>query len=149
MLERALERGLVADAAIASSGAQRAAFWEVRHSVSEANKKAGMGINTDCAVPVSAVPRFIDAATEAARAILPGVPIIVVAHLGDGNVHFIPFSSFAAVGALPDRDAAASADQAAVNEVAHALGGTFSAEHGIGRVLHRRDGCSSRRSRST
>ena len=135
VLERGTAAGLVVDAAVAASGAQRAAWWEVRHSVSEGNKKAGMGINTDPAVPVSAVPAFIERATAAAHRILPGAPIIVVAHLGDGNVHFIPQASFAQWRAFADADAVAHAVKHAVNEVAHALGGTFSAEHGIGQVL--------------
>jgi len=135
VLAQALDAGLVLDAAVASSGAQRAAWWEVRHSVSEGNKKAGMGINTDPAVPVSAVPAFIERATEAAHRILPGAPIIVVAHLGDGNVHFIPQASFEQWRRFDDADAVAHAVKHAVNDVAHALGGTFSAEHGIGQVL--------------
>jgi FAD/FMN-containing dehydrogenase len=135
VLGQAAEAGEVLDAVIASSGAQRAAFWEVRHSVSEGNKKSGMGINTDCAVPVSAVPEFIERATKAAHAALPGAPIIVVAHLGDGNVHFIPQASFEQWRAFGDADAVAHRVKHAVNEVAYELAGTFSAEHGIGQVL--------------
>jgi FAD/FMN-containing dehydrogenase len=129
------EAGDVRDAAIASSGAQRAAFWEVRHSVSEGNKQAGMGINTDCAVPVSAVPAFIERATQAAHEVLPGAPIVVVAHLGDGNVHFIPMASFDQWRSFADPDDVSHRVKHAVNEVAHDLGGTFSAEHGIGQAL--------------
>jgi len=120
---------------LAASGAQRAAFWEVRHSVSEGNKKAGVGLTTDTAVPVSAVPEFIERATAAVHAIVPGLPIILVAHLGDGNVHFIPFYTHAEWEALPDREAMGLRIKHAVNEVGHALGGTFSAEHGIGQTL--------------
>jgi FAD/FMN-containing dehydrogenase len=138
-LQEVLEQGagadLLQDAVIASSGAQRTAFWEVRHGVSEGNKKAGMGINTDCAVPVSAAPEFIARATEAVHAILPGVPIIIVAHFGDGNVHFIPLASFEQWQAFDDADALAHRVKHAVNQVAHELGGTFSAEHGVGQVL--------------
>lgn len=135
VLQQGVTAGEVRDAAIAASGAQRAAFWDVRHSVSEGNKKAGMGINTDCAVPVSAVPEFIERATRATHAILPGAPIIVVAHLGDGNVHFIPLASFEQWRSFPDAEATAHRVKHAVNEVAHELRGTFSAEHGIGQVL--------------
>ena len=135
VLEQGVSAGKVLDAAIAASGAQRAAFWELRHSVSEGNKKAGMGINTDCAVPVSAAPEFIERATRATHAILPGAPIIIVAHLGDGNVHFIPLASFEQWRSFPDPDAIAHRVKHAVNEVAHELRGTFSAEHGIGQVL--------------
>jgi FAD/FMN-containing dehydrogenase len=126
---------LIEDAVLAASEAQRAAMWEIRHSVSEANKKAGVGLTTDCAVPISAVAAFIDAANAAIRRIVPDMPSIVVAHLGDGNVHFIPFLAFADWERLADRDETARRIRHAVNDVAHSLGGTFSAEHGIGRTL--------------
>lgn len=135
VLAQGAERGWVDDAAIAASGAQRAAMWQVRHSVSEGNKKAGVGLTTDSAVPVSAVPEFIERATAAVHQIVPGLPIIVVAHLGDGNVHFIPFFSLAQWQALPEREAVGLRIKHAINEVGHALGGTFSAEHGIGQTL--------------
>jgi len=134
VLTQALEDELLDDAVIATSATQRAALWDVRHSVSEANKKAGVGLTTDAAVPVSAVPRFIEDARRAVHRIVPGLPILVVAHMGDGNVHFIPFFTFDAWDALNDRDATASALKRAVNDVAAALGGTFSAEHGVGRA---------------
>ncbi|PWC76828.1 FAD-binding oxidoreductase [Azospirillum sp. TSH64] len=134
ILEDAFGDGLLTDAALAASEAQRHAMWEVRHSVSEANKKAGVGLTTDCAVPLSAVPAFIDAANAAVRALVPGLPSIVVAHLGDGNVHFIPFFTFDAWNAVADREALAAAIRHAVNDEAARLNGTFSAEHGVGRV---------------
>ena len=135
VLEQASDKALLLDAVLASSNAQRAAMWEVRHSVSEGNKKAGVGLTTDSAVPVSAVPEFIARATTAVHDIVPGLAIILVAHLGDGNVHFIPFFSFAQWEALPDREAVGQRIKHAVNEVGHLLGGTFSAEHGIGQTL--------------
>ncbi len=94
-----------------------------------------MGLTTDCAVPVSAVPAFIDKATEAVRCIVPGLPMVVVAHLGDGNVHFIPFFEFDEWQALTDRAGTAHKIRRAVDDVAVGLGGTFSAEHGVGRML--------------
>jgi len=132
VLEQAAQRELLHDAVIAASDAQRAALWEVRHSVSEGNKKAGVGLTTDTAVPVAAVPRFIDEATRAVHRLVPDLPILIVAHLGDGNVHFIPFFRFDVWAALPDRNATAAALRRAVNDVASGLGGTFSAEHGVG-----------------
>ncbi|WP_262527073.1 FAD-binding oxidoreductase [Agrobacterium tumefaciens] len=134
VLEQAFEAELIGNAMIASSEAQRAAIWEVRHSVSEANKKAGVGLTTDCAVPVSATPQFIDQATQAVKAIVPSAEIVVVGHMGDGNIHFIPFFSFDAWNAFSDRDDLASRLRHAVNDVADNLGGTFSAEHGVGQV---------------
>jgi len=132
VLAQAAEQGWLHDAVIASSQAQRAALWEIRHSVSEGNKKAGVGLTTDTAVPVACVPRFIQDATRAVHQLLPDLPILIVAHLGDGNVHFIPFFTFDAWAQQPGRDAMAAALRRAVNDVAHALGGTFSAEHGVG-----------------
>ena len=135
VLERALARDLVADATIGASEAQRTAMWAFRHSVSEANKKGGVGLTSDSAVPVSAVPAFIADATVAVRSIVPKVPVVVVAHLGDGNVHFIPFFTFEHWAALDDRDGTAARIRQAVNDVAAAHGGTFSAEHGVGQTL--------------
>ena len=133
----AMEAGLVVDAVIAASGAQRAAFWEFRHSVSEANKKGGVGLTSDTAVPVSAVPAFIEAATAAVQALVPNLPVVIVAHLGDGNVHFIPFFSFEIWNGLADKDAMARQVRRTVNDVAARFGGTFSAEHGVGQTLIR------------
>lgn len=135
VLQLGIEQGLIEDAVLASSGAQRAAMWEVRHSVSEGNKKAGVGLNTDCAVPLSAVPEFIERATRAAHGVLPGLPIVVVAHLGDGNVHFIPMVGFTQWESLKDKQSLAESVKHAIDQVAHDLGGTFSAEHGIGQIL--------------
>jgi FAD/FMN-containing dehydrogenase len=135
VLERAFARGFIADAVVGTGETQRAAMWEFRHSVSEANKKGGVGLTTDCAVPVSAVPAFITAASQAVRSIAPDLPIVTVAHLGDGNVHFIPFFNFGQWDAIADKDAFAQRVRRAVNDAAVALGGTFSAEHGIGQTL--------------
>ncbi|UWU67513.1 FAD-binding oxidoreductase [Bradyrhizobium sp. NC92] len=135
VLEQALEAGLVSDGVVASSEAQRKAMWLLRHSVSEANKKAGVGLTSDTAVPVSTVPAFIDQAMAAVRAIVPDLPFIIVGHMGDGNIHLIPFFSFAEWDALPDRDVTAQKIRRAMNDVASSLRGTFSAEHGVGRTL--------------
>ncbi|VVE49701.1 2-hydroxyacid dehydrogenase [Pandoraea communis] len=133
-LGEAIEQGLVEDAVIAANDTQRADLWEVRHSVSEANKKAAVGLTTDCAVPVSSVPEFIDAATRAVHAVVPGLDIAIVGHMGDGNVHFIPMFSFAAWSALPDSASMGDTMRACVNDVAARLSGTFSAEHGVGQT---------------
>lgn len=133
-LGEAVEQGLVDDAIIAANETQRADLWEVRHSVSEANKKAAVGLTTDCAVPVSSVPEFIEAATRAVHAIVPGLDIAIVGHMGDGNVHFIPMFSFEAWAALADSAATGDAMRACVNDVAARLAGTFSAEHGVGQT---------------
>ncbi|GGF63073.1 D-2-hydroxyacid dehydrogenase [Azorhizobium oxalatiphilum] len=135
VLEEAMEAGLVEDAVIAASEAQRHTLWEIRHSVSEANKKAGVGLTTDCAVPVSAVPTFIEKAAEAMWAEVPGLPYIVVAHMGDGNVHFIPFFTYPQWEEVEDKEAMAHKMRHVVIDVSNQLDGTFSAEHGVGQTL--------------
>ncbi|WFU39320.1 FAD-binding oxidoreductase [Bradyrhizobium sp. CB82] len=135
VLERALEDGIISDGVVAASEAQCKAMWLVRHSVSEANKKAGVGLTSDTAVPVSAVPAFIEGAMAAVRAIVPDLPFVIVGHMGDGNIHLIPFFGFAEWDALDDRDAVAQKIRRAMNDVASSLRGTFSAEHGVGRTL--------------
>ncbi|WP_066268933.1 FAD-binding oxidoreductase [Hydrogenophaga palleronii] len=129
------ERGLLRDAAIAASEAQRAAFWHIRHGISEANRKAGMGLSTDVAVPVKSLAVFIENASRAVLARWPQLEIVLVAHMGDGNVHFIPRYSFEAWSQVEDQPVVADAVRAAVHDEAVALGGTFSAEHGVGYVL--------------
>jgi FAD/FMN-containing dehydrogenase len=134
-LSQLFERGLVRDAAIATSESQRAAFWHIRHSISESNRKAGMGLSTDVAVPVKSVALFIEQASQAVQARWPKLDIVLVAHMGDGNVHFIPRFSFEEWARIPNQGEVADAVRAVVHDVAVSFGGTFSAEHGVGHVL--------------
>jgi len=134
-LSQLFERGLVRDAAIATSESQRAAFWHIRHSISVSNRKAGMGLSTDVAVPVKSVALFIEQASQAVQARWPKLDIVLVAHMGDGNVHFIPRFSFEEWARIPNQGEVADAVRAVVHDVAVSFGGTFSAEHGVGHVL--------------
>lgn len=134
-LSQLTSQGLLRDAAIAANEAQRAAFWHIRHSISESNRKAGMGLSTDVAVPVKSLAVFIDEASRAVQARWPEVVIVLVAHMGDGNVHFIPRFSFEQWARMPHPSEVADAVRAVVHDVAVSLGGTFSAEHGVGHVL--------------
>lgn len=135
VLGTALEQGEVLDAVIATSEQQAADFWHIRHSVSEANKKEGMSITHDVAVRSSDVAPFIKAADEAAAKLFPEAYSEVVCHLGDGNVHYILMFTHAFWAALPDAEAFALEVERAIHDVAARFGGTFSAEHGIGRKL--------------
>lgn len=132
VLEQALADGLVADAAIAESEAQRAAIWRLREEHSEAQKREGASVKNDVSVPVSKVPEFIRRATAACEALMPGVRAVPFGHMGDGNIHFNLMQP-------PGSDAAwfLAQDHAimdTVNEVVRALDGSFSAEHGVGRL---------------
>lgn len=134
-LSSLFEQGLLRDAALAANGAQRDTFWRIRHGISESNRSHGMGLSTDVAVPVASVGAFIDAASAAVTAVYPQAGIVLVAHMGDGNVHFIPMFSFEDWNALPDPSAVAEDVRRRIHDVANAYQGTFSAEHGIGSVL--------------
>jgi FAD/FMN-containing dehydrogenase len=132
VLEQALADGIVADAAVAESEAQRAAIWRLREEHSEAQKREGASVKNDVSVPVSKVPEFIRRATVACETLMPGIRAVPFGHMGDGNIHFNleqPAGSDAAWFLAQDH-----AIMDTVNEVVRALDGSFSAEHGIGRL---------------
>ena len=135
ILQTAFSRGLVTDAVIAASEAQRTSMWDLRHNVTDAIKAAGRGISHDIAVPVSKIPEFLRRITPALEQRFAGVQIIIVGHLGDGNLHFVPVFTNAAWAAFPDPDAVIDEVHQLTYGVVNELGGTFSAEHGIGRYL--------------
>ncbi|KAB2850572.1 MAG: FAD-binding oxidoreductase, partial [Hyphomicrobiaceae bacterium] len=134
-LADAAARGIVADAAIAQSEAQSRSFWRLRHTLSEANKRHGLSHTHDLSVPVSAVPDFIAAADRMLAERYPAATPVVVSHLGDGNVHYIAMFSFEDWERVPDKEKAIAELQTHVHDIAARLGGSFSAEHGVGRKL--------------
>src|SRR5580692_10682789 len=132
VLEQALADGIVADAAVAESEAQRAAIWRLREEHSEAQKREGASVKNDVSVPVSKVPEFIRRATVACEALMPGIRAVPFGHMGDGNIHF---NLVQPAGADPAWFLAQDhAIMDAVNEIVRDLDGSFSAEHGIGRL---------------
>ncbi len=135
VLQTALSKRLLTDAAVAGSEAQRAAMWKIRHSITEANLKAGRGISHDIAVPVSKIPEFVRRVSPALEQRFPGIRIVIVGHFGDGNLHFIPQFSFDAWDAFQDPEAIVDEVHRITYGIATELGGTFSAEHGIGQYL--------------
>ena len=132
VLEGALNDGIMADAAIAESEAQRSAIWRLREEHSEAQKREGASVKNDVSVPVSHVPAFIRRATSACEALMPGVRAVPFGHIGDGNIHF---NLEQPVGADPARFLAQDhAIMDTVNAVVREFDGSFSAEHGVGRL---------------
>jgi FAD/FMN-containing dehydrogenase len=129
-LARALDAGLAADAAIASSEAQAGAFWRIRDSISEAERQDGPAAKHDISVEVALMPRFmVEAAAEVERR-FPGTRVNAFGHLGDGNVHFnVRAPEGAGEAWLGETGAAVSAF---VHDLVTAAGGSISAEHGIG-----------------
>jgi FAD/FMN-containing dehydrogenase len=130
-----LADGRALDAIIAASQQQAADFWHARHSVSEANKKEGIGIVHDVAVRSSDAAAFIAAADKVAAARFPEAKTQAVCHLGDGNVHYVLMFQREFWNALPDREAFALEVERAIHDAGAAFNGTFSAEHGVGRKL--------------
>ena len=130
LLAAALEAGEIDDAAIAQDSRQARAFWALREGMSAAQKPEGAAWKHDIAVPVSAVPRFLAEAGAAALAVEPSARIVAFGHVGDGNIHYDVVrpqgGSDAAHEALRDRGAKA------VHDVVDSLGGSISAEHGLG-----------------
>lgn len=132
ILEAGFEQDLIEDAAIAASLAQRDEFWRLREQLSEVQKHEGGSIKHDISVPIDRIPEFIARANEATLRVLPGARPIPFGHYGDGNVHYN-------VSQPPGMDKQAFLAKweelsAAVHALATELGGSISAEHGIGRM---------------
>ncbi|HTH17373.1 MAG TPA: FAD-binding oxidoreductase [Magnetospirillum sp.] len=132
VLEVALEGGHALDAVLAESGEQRKAFWRIREGIPEGQKKEGGSIKHDVAVPTSRVPEMLERCTAAVEAAMPGVRVCAFGHLGDGNIHF---NLTQPIGA----DKQAFLDRwAEMNKLVHDIvadmGGSVSAEHGIGQL---------------
>jgi FAD/FMN-containing dehydrogenase len=131
-LAEALEAGDALDAAIAGSLREAAAMWALRENIAEAQRREGPNLKHDIALPVSAVPEFLDYAGALLDRRYPGVRFVVFGHLGDGNLHYnlSPPPGFAAEAFL------AEAPQVAriVHDEVAARRGSISAEHGIGQL---------------
>ncbi|MFN8760702.1 MAG: FAD-binding oxidoreductase [Tagaea sp.] len=136
LLERAMEDGLVLDAAIASSEQQRKALWKLRESMTEAQKPEGASIKHDVSVPVSSVPEFLAEATALCEAMVPGARVCAFGHAGDGNIHF----NISRPTDWRDADFQARRKEmnAAVHGIVGRMRGSISAEHGVG-ILKRDD----------
>ncbi|WIW48070.1 FAD-binding oxidoreductase [Bradyrhizobium sp. 62B] len=134
ILARAMEEEIVDDAVIAASLAQRNNFWKLREEMSAAQKPEGGSIKHDISVPVAAVPAFIAEADAAVVKLIPGARPVPFGHLGDGNLHY---NVSQPVGANTADYLARWHDvNAVVFEIVLRMGGSISAEHGIG-VLKR------------
>lgn len=134
ILEKGLEDGIVDDAALAESLSQRQAFWKLRDEMSAAQKPEGGSIKHDISVPVAAVPAFIAEADAAVVKLMPGARPVPFGHLGDGNIHYNVSQPVGADSA--DFLGRWHEVNAVVFAIVLRMGGSISAEHGIG-VLKR------------
>jgi FAD/FMN-containing dehydrogenase len=132
LLAAALEHGLISDARLAASAAQQAAMWRLREQMSDVQKHEGGSIKHDVSLPLARVPEFLERAAAVVETVCPGARPVPFGHLGDGNVHY---NVSQPVGA--DK-AAFLALWEPMSEAVHGLvaemGGSISAEHGIGRM---------------
>jgi len=131
-LAAAVEQHVAGDAAIAQSAAQAAELWALREHIPEAQRLEGANIKHDISLPVSRIPAFLADAQVALGSALRGVRYVVFGHLGDGNLHY-NLSAPAGTPAAAFLGEAARANRIVYDLVAR-LGGSFSAEHGIGQM---------------
>ncbi len=132
-LEEAIGKGLIADAVVADSEAQRLTMWAAREQMSEVQSKEGASIKHDVSVPIAAVPRLIAEGTAAVERLAPGIRACPFGHMGDGNIHF-NFSQPEGADGKGFMAASEEAAHHAIYEVVLKLGGSVSAEHGIGQL---------------
>lgn len=125
ILTQMMEAGLVTDAILARNEQQRRAMWARREAAAEIGVGLHPEVDTDVCLPLDRVETFLTRAIQRLEALDPGARTITVAHLGDGNLHFT---------AYPTRDDKQLKDQVleAIEDVVADLGGSFSAEHGVG-----------------
>jgi FAD/FMN-containing dehydrogenase len=132
VLVREMEAERVIDAAMAHNQAQTEQFWRLRENISEAQRIEGLSIKHDVSVPVSRIAEFVQRAGEALTAAFGGVRVVCFGHVGDGNLHYN----------LSRHESQSNADFIArtgeANRIVHdrvaELGGSISAEHGIGQL---------------
>jgi FAD/FMN-containing dehydrogenase len=131
LFEAAVANQLATDGVIAQSGQQANALWSVREHIPEANRRIGAISSHDISVPLGALPGFIERADQAIAA-LGDFRINCFGHVGDGNLHYnvFPAAGRSAGEHANERDIV----QRAVHDLTHEMGGSVSAEHGIGRL---------------
>ena len=128
-LEAALGNGAASDAVLAQNTAQASALWNLREFVSDAQAREGASVKHDVSVPISCIPDFIEAVTQAVENGIAGARMMIFGHVGDGNLHCNVQFDGGRLGGGPD-------DAARANRIVHDLtmqcGGSISAEHGLG-----------------
>jgi len=134
----------IRDAVVAQNESQSAALWSLRENLSEAQRIQGPSLKHDISLPMSAIPAFIEQAERLLQKAQPGIGIVCFGHLGDGNLHYnlFPAQPVANAAELEERDGAQIST--IVLDLVAAMGGSFSAEHGVGQfktkdMVHYRD----------
>ena len=131
-LEAAMEQGLVEDAIVATDISKAQRIWEMRHNISECNRRAGFTVSNDTSVPVSKLPQFIEQVSRRIPEAVASAQVCHAGHIGDGNIHVIAILSRETYRTPAECERAAATVNLIVHEESVALGGSISAEHGIG-----------------
>ncbi|HWW80269.1 MAG TPA: FAD-binding oxidoreductase [Steroidobacteraceae bacterium] len=131
-LGAALEDGLVLDAALARNERERSALWKLRETIPEAQRIDGASLKHDISVTITALPDFVERASRWVEDNVPDGRLVIYGHVGDGNLHFN-------LNQVPGSDrniflAREPAIKRAIHDMVSEFGGSFSAEHGIGRL---------------
>ena len=131
-LMEAIEEGLVLDAVIAKNSTEVANLWRLRHSISEAERQAGKALKHDISVPVSRMQEFLQRGDDLLKDLRPDATLVAFGHVGDGNLHYnvsLPYD-------LDPEEYARAGKRitGAIYDLVAALGGSFSAEHGVGQL---------------
>ena len=143
LLETALERGLIADAAVAETVAQSKAMWLLREAIPLAQAEEGPNVKHDIALPISRIPDFVATTDAALMQAFPGIRLVDFGHLGDGNLHYNVQAPVGVAAADFLRDCEHAVNTLVYDAVGR-HGGSISAEHGIGAL--KRDELAQRKS---
>lgn len=128
----AATEGLAIDGVIAQSAGQSQELWNLREHIPEGNRRIGSIVSHDISVPISQIPAFVEQGRTALAQVDPSLRINCFGHLGDGNLHY---NVFPAKGrSRADYEDMRGAIQACVHDLVHDFEGSFSAEHGVGRM---------------
>lgn len=127
----AFDQGLATDGVMAASESQREELWAIRERLPEGNRRIGAIISHDIALPIARIPEFITRGDRAVAAIHAALRVNCFGHLGDGNLHYNIFPQEG--GRAADHAHLRPRLREAVHDLVHTLGGSISAEHGIGR----------------
>ncbi|MEX0644244.1 MAG: FAD-binding oxidoreductase [Parvularculaceae bacterium] len=142
LLASAMDKSLLADAAIAGSEREAKEFWRMRHSMSEAINGEGLGARHDVSVPTADIPAFLAKADAVIAATAPGARVVAFGHIGDGNIHYdIVPPEGAGKHALDEKR---KTIEARIYDLIQSFNGSISAEHGVGR--HKKEAVAARKS---
>jgi FAD/FMN-containing dehydrogenase len=129
-LAAAAENGLLLDAVIAKNDRESAELWRLRHSISEAERQDGKALKHDISVPLSRMQEFLARGDDLLARLRADAKLVAFGHVGDGNLHY----NVVLPRDLPDQEWAAEGERVSrgIYDLVRELGGSFSAEHGVG-----------------